>query len=83
MGSSANSIIVAGAGSRAAQNIMNKIPNNKLTEVIQDAAQNPEFMALLLEKAPDPKLQLEKMGQLHAYLLQAGYFALTDDEQNE
>lgn len=87
LGAPESSLIIAGAGSRASQKMFDKIPGQKIAEIIQDAAQNPELMALLLEKAPDPKRQLEKTRQLHAYLLQAGYFeltdALTDDEQNQ
>ena len=83
VGSSANSLILAGGGARAARNIFNKVPNKKLAEVLQDVAENPEFMAMLLERAPDPKRRLDITKQMHAYLLQAGYFALTDDEQDQ
>jgi hypothetical protein len=64
------SIVMAGAGSRAMQKILEKVPALKVQGVLTQAIQDPKFMAYLLQKRPKPQKQLDT--RINAYLLQAG-----------
>lgn len=68
----APTLVAASAGSKFARDLIGKIPAGKVTQVLQEAALNPKFMAALLEK---PKTQAEGLKlarSIHAYLWQAG-----------
>ena len=64
------SIVMAGAGSRFMQSILEKVPALKVQGVLTQAIQDPKFMADLLQKRPKPQKQLDT--RINAYLLQAG-----------
>ena len=63
-------LMMAGAGSKAMQRILEKVPALKVQGVLTQAIQDPKFMAYLLQKSPKPQKQLET--RINAYLLQAG-----------
>tara|TARA_R100000406_G_scaffold51984_1_gene35344 strand:+ start:2797 stop:5568 length:2772 start_codon:yes stop_codon:yes gene_type:complete len=63
-------LMMAGAGSKAMQRILEKVPALKVQGVLTKAIQDPKFMAYLLQKSPKPQKQLET--RINAYLLQAG-----------
>lgn len=74
------SLIAAGRGASAARNIFSKVPAGKTFNVFQEAAQNPEFMAMLLRKTATQEEAIKLNQQIHAYLWQAG---LLSDEEAE
>lgn len=63
-------LMMAGAGSRAMQKMLEKVPALKVQGVLTQAIQDPKFMAYLLQKRPKPQKQLDT--RINAYLLQAG-----------
>jgi len=63
-------LMMAGAGSRAMQRMLEKVPALKVQGVLTKAIQDPKFMAYLLQKRPKPQKQLDT--RINAYLLQAG-----------
>lgn len=66
------SIIMAGAGSRYAQHIFNKVPMNRLQDILIEAAGNPKFLAELLEKPASQSQKIALSRRIHAYLWSAG-----------
>lgn len=65
-------LIAASAGSRYMRQLLEKIPQGRVKDVLIEAAKNPDFAATLLEK---PKTAAEgfKLAQrAHVYLLHAG-----------
>jgi hypothetical protein len=52
-----NSLIAAAAGSRAVRQIFDALPNATVRQVMENAAKDPELMALLLEKGKTTKQQ--------------------------
>lgn len=65
-------IVAAGAGSRFMRKVLDKVPQMRTMEVLVDAAENPAFMAALLEKPASQKDKIRLARQVHAYLWQAG-----------
>lgn len=65
-------IVLAGAGSKAARNLFEKLPRTRILDVIQEASQNPKFMAALLEKPASPVHARFLERQINAFLIQAG-----------
>lgn len=66
------SLIAAGRGASAARNMFSKVPAAKQFLIIQEAAKNPEFMAMLLRKTSSQKEAIELNRSIHSYLWQAG-----------
>jgi len=77
-GGGGQSIIIAGAGSRAAQSIVERIPAGKTRQVLIDAMTNPDLLNTLLTKIDSPQAQLEQARKLHAYFIQAGIYNTMD-----
>lgn len=73
------SLVIAGAGSRQARRLFDKVPQGKVQQILIDASQNPEFMAMLLAKPAATRDKLKLLKQLHAYMLASGYFAAQDE----
>lgn len=69
---SGHTLIIAGAGARAMENIVNKIPGAQVKNILIEAMSNPDLMRRLLDKTPDPEKQMENFRFVHAYLIQAG-----------
>jgi hypothetical protein len=66
-----NSLIAAAAGSKAIRQIFDALPNATVRQVMENAAKDPELMALLLEKGKTAKQQtsianrfLDKLGAM-------------------
>jgi len=76
----ANSLVVAGAASRAARQVFDKIPKMHVRTILAEAAQNPEFMTALLEKRVTRADQMKLALQMNAYFWQAGVTTWPDDE---
>lgn len=74
-------IVAAGRASQLARNLFEKVPMAKMQDVLQQAAMDPKFGAMLLEKPASPKAAIRLATQIHAYMFQAGLTALDGDQQ--
>jgi hypothetical protein len=74
------SLIAASAGSKAVRSIFDKMPNMSTVTIMERAAQDPDFMALLLKKGRTETEKLQIARQLHGYMLNAGLNYATFDE---
>jgi hypothetical protein len=75
------SMVAASAGSKYLRDMVQRMPRVFVKQIIQDATQDPELMALLLTK---PKTQIERFRvarSLHSYLAAAGLNYATFDEK--
>lgn len=85
-GATGSVLIVSGAGAKAMQQLMDRIPKLKTQQILIDALRGealpgqPRFslLKLLLEKGGTPEKVVENALRLHAYAWQAGYLALDD-----
>lgn len=68
----ASSLIVGGAGSKFAMQVLDRMPKNKARDVLMEAVRNPEMAATLLENAPTAAARMKAGLQMQAYLWQAG-----------
>jgi hypothetical protein len=74
------SLIAASAGSKAVRSIFDKMPSMSTVTIMERAAQDPDFMALLLKKGRTEAEKLQIARQLHGYMLNAGLNYATFDE---
>lgn len=74
------SLIAASAGSKAVRSIFDKMPSMSTVTIMERAAQDPAFMALLLKKGRTEGEKLQIARQLHGYMLNAGLNYATFDE---
>ena len=72
-------LIIAAGGSRAAKQMVEKIPNASIKTILIEAMSNPRLMVKLLEKTPTPEAKVEKMRFLNAYFINAGIFNAKDE----
>jgi hypothetical protein len=77
------SLIAASAGSKAVKNIFAKMPGLSTVAVLERAAQDPAFAALLLKKAATDQEKLVLARRLHSYLYSAGLNYATYEEPEE
>ncbi len=78
-GGAGSSLILAREGSKFARNVFAKLPQRRVKDVLFEAAKDPRLMASLLER---PRSQIEGVSlarQIHAYMLQAGLMAITEE----
>lgn len=73
-------LVMAGAGSKAAQKILEKVPALKVQGVLTQAIQDPKFMADLLQKRAKPQKQLDT--RMNAYLMQIGLIEVDRFEED-
>lgn len=81
-GGSGATLVAASAGSKLMRKWFQKLPANKVQEVLVEAAENPRFMAMLLEKPKSAQQARELTRQMNAFLYGAGITAVSD-EANE
>jgi hypothetical protein len=81
-GGTGATLVAAGAGSKLMRKYFDKLPAAKVQAVLQEAAENPTFMAMLLEKPVSAKQAQALTQQINAYLYGAGILAASD-EMNE
>jgi hypothetical protein len=74
------SLIAASAGSKAVRSIFDKMPSMSTVTIMERAAQDPDFMALLLKKGRTEAEKLQIARQLHGYMLNAGLNYATYEE---
>jgi hypothetical protein len=73
-------LIAAAAGSKAVRSVFDKIPGLNTIALLERAAQDPEFAALLLRKGKTEREKLNIARQLHGYLVSAGLNYATYEE---
>lgn len=73
-------LIAASAGSKAVRSIFDKMPSMSTVTIMERAAQDPDFMALLLKKGRTETEKLQIARQLHGYMLNAGLNYATYEE---
>jgi hypothetical protein len=71
-GGGPNSLIAASAGSKAIRQIFDKMPTISTRNVIEQAAKDPQFMALLLQRGRTEADKIRIARSLHAYMGSAG-----------
>jgi hypothetical protein len=74
-------LVAASAGSKLLRNFMERIPANKTQDILIEAANNPRFMAMLLEKPTTAKQARDLTRQMNAYLVNAGIVAAQPEEE--
>jgi len=74
------SLIAASAGSKAVRQLFDKMPTISTRGILERAAQDPEFMALLLRKGTTERGKLNIARQLHSYMLTSGLNYATYEE---
>jgi len=62
------SLIAASAGSKAIRQIFDNLPNATVRQILENAAKDPEAMAILLDKGRTQKQQLDIANRLLNYL---------------
>ena len=65
-------LVAAGAGSKYMRQLFQKVPRTRLQDVLIEAAENPEFMASLLQKPQNAQQARQLERQINAFLIQAG-----------
>lgn len=78
-GGSGATLVAASAGSKLMRKYFEKLPASKVQEVLIEAAENPRFMAMLLEKPTSAKQARELTRQMNAFLYGAGITAVSDE----
>jgi hypothetical protein len=73
-------LIAAAAGSKAVRSIFDKMPGMNTIALLERAAQDPDFAALLLRKGKTEREKLNIARQLHGYLVSAGLNYATYEE---
>ena len=63
-----HSLVAAGAGSRAVRQIFEKLPNATIRQILENAAQDPEAMAILLAKGKTVKQKTDIYNNVLNYL---------------
>jgi hypothetical protein len=74
-----SSLVMAGAGVRAAQKQMLKLPSAKVKDVLIQAVLDPKFMAILLQKNVGVNVRRKNTSRIEAYLLRN--LLIEEDEQ--
>lgn len=78
-GGGGSSLIAASRGSSFARQVFDKVPQGRVKDVMIQAALDPKFMALLLEKPKTPTEGIRLARQIHAYIIQAGLTGPSDE----
>jgi hypothetical protein len=73
-------LIAASAGSKAVRQLLDKMPTLQVRGVIEKAAQDPQFMALLLRRGTTEREKLNIARSLHSYMLMSGLNYATYEE---
>ncbi len=74
------SLIAASAGSKAVRQLFDKMPTMFTRGIIEQAAQDPQFMALLLRRGTTEREKLNIARSLHSYMLMSGLNYATYEE---
>lgn len=75
-----SSIQIAGIGSKLFDQLFSRMPSGKVQDVLIHAAEDPKFMAKLLETPATPTAEWKIARSLHAYMLSAGLLTSSPTE---
>jgi predicted regulator of Ras-like GTPase activity (Roadblock/LC7/MglB family) len=76
-------LMIQAAGARAARKMFQKMPAQKIKDVLVEAMNDPIFAAKLLESTPTELATVEKVKYIHSYLIQSGFYGINDSVSNE
>ena len=65
------SLVMAGAGSRAMRKLLGNFPQTQVRTVLEQAAKDPKFAAMLMERPTSTADELRLTRHVHAYLVRA------------
>lgn len=74
-------IVLAGAGSRFARRMLEKVPATRTLDVIQEAVENPDLMAELLLRPSSQREVIQQGARIQAFLIQAGLVPKSEAER--
>lgn len=72
-----SSLIIAAGGAKLAEQVLARIPNNKIAQILIEAAEDPELMATLLTKNVGKAEGLEVALKLHSLMVRLGMMTVT------
>lgn len=77
-----STLIAAQRGSVFLRNMFDKVPQQKVATLLEQAMVDPAFGAMLLERYANrtPRGQLEHFARLHAYMVQSSLMPFSDDD---
>lgn len=76
-----STLIAASAGSRMMREMFDRMPNESVRGLLEQAAKDPAFMVRLLEKGRSEQDKIRFTKQLRGYLINAGLTAAEEEEQ--
>lgn len=77
-GGSGATLVAASAGSKLMRKYFDKLPAAKVQEVLVEAAENPHFMAMLLQKPKTTQQAQQLAGRINAFLYSATAGQMSD-----
>jgi len=75
LGEGGSSLLAAQRGSEFSRKLFEKVPQSKIQDVFIEAIENPEIMAMLLERTPSPKRKAEIANRIRIWLANTGLTA--------
>lgn len=75
-----SSLIAASAGSKMMREMFDRMPNESVRGLLEQAAKDPAFMVRLLEKGRSEQDKIRFAKQLRGYLINAGLTAAEEEE---
>jgi hypothetical protein len=76
-----STLIAASAGSRMMREMFDRMPNESVRGLLEQASRDPAFMVRLLEKGRSEQDKIRFVKQLRGYLINAGLTATEEEEQ--
>lgn len=76
-----SSLIAASAGSKAMREMLQRMPNESVRGLLEQATKDPEFMVKLLKKGRSEQDKIRFTKALNGYLINAGLTTLEEEEQ--
>jgi len=76
-----STLIAASAGSKMMREMFDRMPNESVRGLLEQASRDPAFMVRLLEKGRSEQDKIRFAKQLRGYLINAGLTAVEEEEQ--
>jgi hypothetical protein len=83
LGEGGSTLLAASRGSAYARKLFEKLPAQRVRDLIIEASENPKIMAALLERKPSPKRQAETARMVKIWLRSVGLTAAEKMEDSE
>jgi hypothetical protein len=80
-GSDGPTLLAASAGSKMMREMFDRMPNESVRGLLEQASRDPAFMVRLLEKGRSEQDKIRFAKQLRGYLINAGLTAAEEEEQ--